>query len=157
VTGSRGMIVSTDEAAEVTSTNQFFNFILECLAVFCSVAMVAVVTTIFGHISIGGSGHLAWWWDKVNLQGLIKEAGSGDVKGRISSKAGLAGLSWLVIRAWGWWGGVGGGGCVVIAEFGVEGLHFLHANIVGGTQLELMHKSRWVGVDIVGEGAGLEG
>jgi len=46
----------------------------------------------------------------------------------------------------GLWGGVGGGGCIVIAKFGVEGLHFLHANIVDCTQLE---------VDIVGEGAGL--
>jgi len=55
------MIISADEAAKVTSTNQFFNFILECFAVFCSVAMVAVVATIFGHISIGGSGCLALW------------------------------------------------------------------------------------------------
>jgi len=55
------------------------------------------------------------------------------------------------------WGGVGGGGCIVIAEIGVEGLHFLHANIVGSTQLELVHKGKWVKVDIVGEGAGLEG
>jgi len=57
----------------------------------------------------------------------------------------------------GWWVGVGGGCCIVIAEFGVECLHFLHANIVGGTQLELVHRGRWVEVDIVGEGAGLEG
>jgi len=93
------------EAAKVTSTNQFFNFILECFAVFCSVTMVTVVAAIFGHISIGGSGSLAWLWDKVSLQGLIKEAGSGDIKGSISSKAGLAGLSWSGIRAGG--GGVG--------------------------------------------------
>ena len=39
------------------------------------------------------------------------------------------------ITAGGWWGGVGGSGCIVIVEFGVEGLHLLHANIVGGTQL----------------------
>jgi len=39
----------------------------------------------------------------------------------------------------------------------VEGLHFLHANIVGSTQLELVHIGRWVEVDIVGEGVGLEG
>ena len=67
VTGSRGMIISADEAAKVTSTNQFFNFILECFAVLCSVAMVAVVAAIFGHISIGGSGRLAWWRDEVSL------------------------------------------------------------------------------------------
>ena len=90
------------------------------------------------------------------MEGLIKEAGSGDIKGSISSKARLAGLSWSGIKAW-WWGGVGGGGCIVIAEFGVEGLHFLHANIVGHTQLELVHRDRWVEVDIVGEGARLEG
>ena len=67
VTGSRGMIISADEAAKVANTNQFFNFILECFAVLCSVAMVAVVAAIFGHISIGGSGRLVRWWDKVNL------------------------------------------------------------------------------------------
>jgi len=54
------MIISGDEAAKVTSTNQFFNFILECFAVLYSVAMVVVVEAIFGHISIGGSGRLAW-------------------------------------------------------------------------------------------------
>jgi len=95
--------------------------------------MVAVVAAIRGHISIGGSGRLAWWWDEVSLQGLVKEAGFGDIKGGISSKTGLAGLSWSGIRARGLWGGVGGGGCVVIVDFGVEGLHFLHANIVGRT------------------------
>jgi len=107
VTGSRGMIISADEAAKVTSTDQFFNFILECFAVFYSVDMIAVVAIIFVHISIGGSDHLAWWWDEVSLQGLIKEAGSGDIKGNISSKAGLAGLSWSGIRA--------GGGVVGLA------------------------------------------
>ena len=69
----------------------------------------------------------------------------------------MTGLSWFGIRAGGWWGGVGGGGGIVIAEFGVEDLHFLHSNIVGSTQLELVHRGRWVEVDIVGEGAGLEG
>ena len=110
VTGSRGMIISADEAAKVTSKNQFFNFILECFTVFCSVAMVAVVAAIFGHINIGGSGRLAWWWDEASLQGLIKEAGFGDVKGSISGKAGLAGLLWSGIRA-----GGGGLGLAVVA------------------------------------------
>jgi len=59
VTGSRGMIVSTDEAAKVTSTNQFFYFILKCFAVFCSMAMIAVVAAILGHIRIRRSGCLA--------------------------------------------------------------------------------------------------
>ena len=53
------------------------------------------------------------------------------------------------------WGRVGGGGCIVIAEFGMEGLYFLHADIVGHTQFEFVHRGRWVEVDIVGEGAGL--
>jgi len=65
--GSRGVIISADEATKVTSTHQFFNFILECFAVLCSMAMVAVIAPIFGHISIGGSGHLAWWRDEVSL------------------------------------------------------------------------------------------
>ena len=56
-------------------------------------------------ISALGGSRLAWWWNEVSLQGLIKEAGSGDIKGSISSKAGLAGLSWSGIRAGG--GGVG--------------------------------------------------
>jgi len=55
-----GMVVSTDEAAKVASTDQFFYFILECFAFFCSVAMVAVVTAIFGHVGVGGCGCLAW-------------------------------------------------------------------------------------------------
>jgi len=67
MTGSRGMILSVDEAAKVTSTQQFFNFILECFVVLYSVAMVTVIVAIFDHISIGGSGRLAWWWDEVGL------------------------------------------------------------------------------------------
>jgi len=67
VTGSRGVIIYMHEAAKVTSTHQFFNFILECFAILCSVAMVVVIAAIFGHISIRGSGRLAWWWDEVSL------------------------------------------------------------------------------------------
>jgi len=65
VTGSRGggMVISTDEAAKVASMDQFFYFILECFAFFYSVAMVAVVTAIFGHVGVGGCGCLAWWRD----------------------------------------------------------------------------------------------
>ena len=48
------------------------------------------------------------------------------------------------------WGGVGGGGCVVVAEFSVKCLHFLHADIVGCTQLEFVHGGRWVEIDVVG-------
>jgi len=61
------MIISTDEAAKVTSTDQFFYLILECFAVFCGVAMVAVVAAVFGHISIRRCGCLAWWRDEVSL------------------------------------------------------------------------------------------
>jgi len=52
-------------------------------------------------------------------------------------------------------GKVGGGGCIVIAKFGMEGLHFLHADIVGCTQFKFVHRGRWVEVDIVSEGVGL--
>ena len=67
IMGSRGMIISADKVVKVTNTHQFFNFILECFAVLCSVAMVVVIVAIFGHISIGGSGRLAWWQDEVSL------------------------------------------------------------------------------------------
>ena len=68
----------------------------------------------------------------------------------------MAGLAWAGIRAWvRLRGRIGGGGCIVIAEFGVEGLHFFHADIVGCTQFEFVHRGRWVEVDVVGEGAGL--
>jgi len=67
--------------------------------------------------------------------------------------------AYLVKRGWrgsrGRWDGVGGGGCVVVAEFSVKCLHFLHADIVSGTQLEFVHGGRWVEIDVVGEGAGL--
>jgi len=55
------------------------------------------------------------------------------------------------------WGGVGDRGCVVIAKFCIEGLHFLHTDVIGGTQLQLVHRGRWVELDVVGEGAGLKG
>jgi len=41
VAGSRGMIISMNVATKVTGMDQFFYLILECFAVFCSVAMVA--------------------------------------------------------------------------------------------------------------------
>jgi len=65
VAGSRGggIVISTDEAAKVASTDQFFYFILECFAFFCSVVMVAVVAAIFGHINVGRCCCLAWWRD----------------------------------------------------------------------------------------------
>jgi len=67
VAGSRGMIVSSGEATKMTNTDQFFYLILECFAVFCSVAMVAVVAAILGHISVRRCDCLAWWGDEVSL------------------------------------------------------------------------------------------
>jgi len=67
VAGSRGMFISTNEAAKVTSTDQFFYLILECFTIFCRVAMIAVVATILGHIIIRRSGCHAWWRDEVSL------------------------------------------------------------------------------------------
>jgi len=65
--GPRGVVFSAYKAAKVASTHQFFDFMLECFTVLCSMAMVAVIATIFGHVCIGGSGRLAWWWDEVGL------------------------------------------------------------------------------------------
>ena len=62
---------------------------------------------------------------------------------------------WVGIRVGRLRGRVSGGGCIVIAEFGMEGLHLLHADIVGRTQFEFMHRGGWVEVDVVGEVAGL--
>ena len=45
----------------------------------------------------------------------------------------MAGLARAGIRTGRLRGRVGGGSCIVIAEFGVDGLHFLHADIVGYT------------------------
>jgi len=67
----------------------------------------------------------------------------------------LVGLAWAGIRAGRLRGRVGGGGCIVVKKFGMEGLHLLHADIVGRAQFKFVHRGRWVEVDIVGEGAGL--
>ena len=72
----------------------------------------------------------------------------------------MAGFAWAGVRTrvrlWGGiGGGVGGVGGVVVTEFCVKSLHFLHANVVSCTQLEFVHGGGWVEVDVVGEGAGL--
>ena len=67
VAGSRGMIISANVATKVTGTDQFFYLILECFAVFCSMAIVAVAAAIFCHINIRRCGCLAWWRDEVSL------------------------------------------------------------------------------------------
>jgi len=90
------------------------------------------------------------------LEGFVQNAGTGYCEGGVSGEARFAGFTWAGIRVWvRLWGGVGGGGGVVVAEFGVKCLHFLHADIVGCTQLEFVHGGRWVEIDVVGEGAGL--
>ena len=55
------MVVSTDETAEVATTNHFFNLVLEWFAFLCGVAVVSVIPTIFSHVRVWGSGRLAWW------------------------------------------------------------------------------------------------
>jgi len=68
----------------------------------------------------------------------------------------LAGFTWSVFRVRvRLWGGIGGVGGIVATEFGVKGLHFLHANVVSCAQLEFMHGCGWVEVYIVGERSGL--
>jgi len=65
VTGSRGggMVVSTDEVVKMASTDQFFYFVLECFAFFCSVAMVAKGNGKIWSCRHWGCGCLAWWRD----------------------------------------------------------------------------------------------
>ena len=65
--GSRGVVFFANKAAKVSSMYQFFNFILECFIVLCSMAMVSVIATIFSHVRVGRSGHPVWWWDEVGL------------------------------------------------------------------------------------------
>jgi len=90
------------------------------------------------------------------LEGFVQNAGTGYCKGGVSGEARLAGFARAGIKAWvRLRGGVGGGGCVVVAEFGVKNLHFLHADIVGCMQLEFVHGGRWVEIDVVGKGVGL--
>ena len=43
--GGGGMVIPTDEAAKVAGTDQFFDFILEHFAFFCSMTVVAMVPT----------------------------------------------------------------------------------------------------------------
>jgi len=58
--GGGGMVIPTDEAAKVASTDQFFYFILERFAFFRSVTMVTMVPTILGHVGVRRCGCLAW-------------------------------------------------------------------------------------------------
>ena len=69
--GGGGMVIRTDEAAKVASTDQFFYFILERFAFFRSGTMVAMVPTILGHVSVRRCGCLSWWGEEVSLEGLV--------------------------------------------------------------------------------------
>jgi len=65
--GSGGVIFSADKATKMASTDQFFNFILECFTVLYSMVVVSVIATVFSHVRFGGNGRLVWWWDGVDL------------------------------------------------------------------------------------------
>jgi len=132
--------------------------------------VIAVVSTIFGHISVRRGGCFAWWGEEVSLEGFVKYAGAGYCEWGVSGETWLAGFSWTGIgarrRLWGGIGygvgvgvgiGVGGVGGIVVAELGVEGLHFFHAHIVSGTKLEFVHGGGRVKVDVVSEGSRLQG
>ena len=84
------MVVFTNEAAEMASTNQFLNLVLECFAFLCGVAIVSVIAAILSHVDVGGSGRLAWWGDEVRLKSFIKDTGSGNIYGCVSSEARLS-------------------------------------------------------------------
>ena len=56
-----GVVVSTDEAAEMANTNQFFNLILECVAFICGMAIVTVIAAVFGHVDVGRIERFARW------------------------------------------------------------------------------------------------
>ena len=103
VAGSRGMIISANVATKVTGTDQFFYLILECFAVFCSMAIVAVVAAIFCHINIRRCGCLAC--------GGIRSACR--ASSRMRERATVRG-AYLVKRGWrgsrGWASGQGGCG-----------------------------------------------
>ena len=114
VAGSRrgGMVISTDEAAKVASMDQFFYFILECFAFFCSVAMVAVVAAIFGHVGVGGvvvlhgGGIRSAWrassrmWERATVRGayLVKRGWRGS-RGRVSGRGLGCGVGLEVVAA----------------------------------------------------------
>jgi len=128
--------------------------------------VIAVVSTIFGHISVRRGGCFAWWGEEVDLEGFVKYAGAGYCEWCVSGKTWLAGFTWTGIgarlRLWGGIGygvgiGVGGVSGIVVAEFGVKSLHFFHAYIVSGTQLEFVHGGGRVKVDVVSEGSRLQG
>jgi len=77
--GRMWVVISVDEATEMASTNQFFDLVLECFAFVSSVAIVSVISVVFGHVCVGRVGCFARWWDEVGLKSFIKKAGFGDI------------------------------------------------------------------------------
>ena len=67
VLGSRGVVIFSDKVAEMASTNQFFNFILECFTFLYGMTVVSVIAAIFSHVRVWGSSYFAWWWDEIGL------------------------------------------------------------------------------------------
>ena len=52
--GIGGMVISAEKVAEMASTNQFFNFILECFTFLCGMAVVSVIAIVFSHVRVSG-------------------------------------------------------------------------------------------------------
>jgi len=69
--GGGGVVIPTDEAAKVAGAYQFFDFVLERFAFFCSMTVVAMVSTILGHVGVRRGGCLSWWGEEVSLEGLV--------------------------------------------------------------------------------------
>jgi len=61
------VVVSANEAVKMANTNQFFYLILECFTFVCSMAIVTVIATVFGHVNVRRIGCFARWWDEVGL------------------------------------------------------------------------------------------
>ena len=94
--GGGGMVIPTDEAAKVASTDQFFYIILERFAFFRSVTMVAMVPTILalgGMVVLRGGGRRSAWRassrvrERATVRGayLVKRGWRGS-RGRVSGR-----------------------------------------------------------------------
>jgi len=65
--------ISLDETTEVASANQFFFFVLKCLALIHGVAVILVILAVLGHICIGGIQGFAWLWNEARLECFIEK------------------------------------------------------------------------------------
>jgi len=66
------VVVSANEAVEMASTNQFFDFVLKCFTFICSMAIVTMIMAVFGHVNVGMIRCFARWWNEVGLKSFIK-------------------------------------------------------------------------------------